>query len=54
MNTLALIQKKIQENRRLSDARINVTKYRGVDCQVHQEGNESHGTFCYRGRIYTK
>jgi len=54
MNTLALIQKKIQENRRLSDARINVTKYRGVDCQVHQEAKESHGTFCYRGRVYTK
>ena len=54
MNTLALIQKKIQENRRLSDAQLTVTKYRGVDCKVHQEGKESHGTFCYRGRIYTK
>ena len=54
MNTLALIQKKIQENRRLSDARITVTKYRGVDCEVHQKGTDSQGTFCYRGRTYTK
>ena len=54
MNTLALIQKKILENRRLSDARITVTKYRGVVCEVHQEDTESHGTFCYRGRTYTK
>ena len=54
MNTLAIIQKNIQKARAQSDARISVTKYRGVDCEVHQEGNDSQGTFCYRGRTYTK
>ncbi len=54
MNTLALIQKKIQDARRLSDAQLNVTKYRGVDCKVHQEVEETHGNFCYRGRTYIK
>ena len=54
MNTLALIQKKIQEARLLSDAQLTVTKYRGVECKVNQEAEETHGTFCYRGRIYTK
>jgi hypothetical protein len=54
MNTLALIQKKIQDARRLSDAQLTVTRYRGIDCKVHQKGEETHGTFCYRGRTYTK
>lgn len=54
MNTLALIQKKIQEARLLSDAQLTVTKYRGVDCKVHQKEGETHGTFCYRGRTYSK
>ena len=54
MNTLALIQKKIQDARRLSDAQLNLTKYRGVDCKVHQKVEETHGNFCYRGRTYTK
>ena len=54
MNTLALIKKKIQEARRLSDAQLTLTKYRGVSSKVRQDGDEAHGTFCYRGRIYTK
>ena len=54
MNTLAIIQKNIQKARAQSDARISVTKYRGVVCETHVEGDESHGTFCYRGRTYTK
>lgn len=54
MNTLALIQKNIQKARAQSDARLSVTKYRGVDYATHIEGEESHGTFCYRGRTYTK
>ena len=54
MNTLALIKKNILKARAQSDAQVLVTRYRGVDCQVHQAGEESHGTFCYRGRTYTK
>lgn len=54
MNTLALIQKKIQDARRLSDAQLTITKYRGIKCDINSIGNESHGSFCYRGRIYTK
>ena len=54
MNTLALIKSRIENARKLADAQLNVTKYRGVTCEVHQTGNESHGTFCYRGRSYTK
>jgi hypothetical protein len=54
MNTLALIKQKIQKASALHDAKITVTKYRGVECQVHQGSEESHGSFCYRGRIYTK
>lgn len=54
MNTLALIKSRIEASRKLADAQITVTKYRGVDCKVHQADQESHGTFCYRGRSYTK
>ena len=54
MNTLALIKKNILKARAKADAQINVTKYRGVACETHVVGTESHGTFCYRGRSYTK
>ena len=54
MNTLALIKKNILKARAQADAQIHVTKYRGVKCETHVQGTESHGTFCYRGRTYTK
>jgi|TARA_B100000035_G_scaffold306080_1_gene307697 hypothetical protein len=54
MNTLTLIKKQIDKAAALHDAQINVTKYRGVDCVVHQVPEETHGTFCYRGRTYVK
>ena len=54
MNTLALIQQNILKARAQADARITVTRYRGVECATHAEGSETHGTFCYRGRTYTK
>ena len=54
MNTLALIKKNILKARAQADAQIHVTKYRGVQCETHVQGTESHGTFCYRGRSYTK
>jgi hypothetical protein len=54
MNTLNLIRKQIKKASALHDAQITVTKYRGVECQTHAEGTDTHGTFCYRGRSYTK
>ncbi len=54
MNTLALIKKNILKARAQADAQILVTRYRGVEYKSHAEGVESHGTFCYRGRTYTK
>ena len=54
MNTLALIKQKIQKAAALHDAQITITKYRGVECQVRQGSEDAHGTFCYRGRTYTK
>ena len=54
MNTLALIQKQILKARAQADARIAITKYRGVTCETHTQSDETNGTFCYRGRTYTK
>ena len=54
MNTLTIIKKHIEKAARLHDAQITLTKYRGVDCKVHEAGEETHGTFCYRGKTYTK
>ena len=54
MNTLNLIRKQINKASALHDAQITLTRYRGVECDVHQKGNEAHGTFCYRGQTYRK
>ena len=54
MNTLNLIRKQIEKASALHDAQILMTSYRGVKYQCHQPSEESHGTFCYRGRTYTK
>ena len=54
MNTLTLIKNQIETAAALHDAQIHVTKYRGIDCKVHEAGEETHGTFCYRGRTYVK
>ena len=54
MNTLTLIKNQIEKAAALHDAQIHVTKYRGIDCKVHEAGEETHGTFCYRGRTYIK
>ena len=54
MNTLTLIKKQIDKAAALHDAQINITKYRGVECKVHQAPEETHGTYCYRGRTYIK
>ena len=54
MNTLTIIKNQIDKAAALHDAQINITKYRGVDCSVNQANDQTHGTFCYRGRTYTK
>jgi hypothetical protein len=55
MNTLTLIKNKIEKASALHDAQITHTTYRGVKYDVDRaESKESHGTFCYRGRTYTK
>ena len=54
MNTLTLIKKQIQKAAALHDAQIAVTTYRGVKYECQQGGEETHGTFCYRGHTYNK
>ena len=54
MNTLNLIKKQIEKAAALHDAQIAMTSYRGVKYECKQGGEESHGTYCYRGRVYTK
>ena len=36
MNTLNIIKKQIEKAAAQHDAQINITRYRGADCQVHQ------------------
>ena len=54
MNTLNMIKKQIEKASATHDAQIYLTRYRGIKCAVHQSGKELHGTYCYRGRTYTK
>ena len=55
MNTLQMIKKQIQKQSALHDAQIHHTAYRGIEYDVHCANiKESHGTFCYRGHIYSK
>jgi hypothetical protein len=55
MNTLNLIRKQINKASALHNAQILHTSYRGVEYTTRcVESKESHGTFCYRGRLYTK
>jgi hypothetical protein len=54
MNTLNLIRKQIKKASALHDAQILHTAYRGVKYECKQNGEEVHGTFCYRGHSYDK
>ena len=55
MNTLTIIKKQIEKQARLHDAQISHTAYRGVEYNTRcVESKETHGTFCYRGKLYTK
>mgnify|MGYP001248829036 FL=1 len=55
MNTLTKIRKQINKAARLHDAQIHATTYRGVEYDPSKMvTNETHGTFTYRGKTYTK
>ena len=53
MNILPLLQKKLQKEHKIENYNRSIA-YRGVKYNLSSEINESHGTFCYRGRIYRK
>ena len=55
MNTLTIIKKQIEKQSALHDAQLTHTAYCGVKYNANRvESKETHGTFCYRGRTYTK
>ena len=55
MNTLQMVKKQIDKASAIHDAQISHTAYRGVEYDVNCATHvDRHGTFCYRGRIYTK
>ena len=55
MNTLTIIKKQIEKQAALHDAQIAHVAYRGVEYdQRCVESKVTHGTFCYRGRTYSK
>ena len=55
MNTLNLIKKQIEKAAALHDAQITHAAYRGVEYDTRcVEMSDPHGTYCYRGRTYTK
>ena len=54
MNTLSMIKNQINRAQKLHEARLSVVTYRGVNYKCESSSNETHGTFCYRGRTYQK
>ena len=54
MNTLDIIRKQINKASALHDAQITHTAYRGVEYELCNKTEETHGTFCYRGRTYSR
>jgi len=54
MNHLALIQKRLQAQQKVEDYNRSIA-YRGVKYKPSSnKSDETHGTFVYRGRTYTK
>ncbi|AOO15244.1 hypothetical protein W1240910_184 [Cyanophage S-RIM12_W1_24_0910] len=55
MNTLQMVKEQIQKASAVHNAQISHTSYRGVEYSTRcVESKETHGTFCYRGRTYSK
>ena len=54
MNALALIQKRLQTQQKIESYNRSVA-YRGLKYEICEKNPEdTHGSFCYRGRTYTK
>ena len=53
MNTLALIQKRLQQQNKVEAYNKSIA-YRGVSYVPSGPDAARHGTFVYRGRTYTK
>jgi len=53
MNALAIIQKRLKQQQRVEAYNKSIA-YRGVTYVPSGPDAERHGTFTYRGRIYTK
>ena len=53
MNALALIQSKLQNKNKVDSYNKSVA-YRGVKYEVCNRSEDTHGTFCYRGRTYVR
>ena len=53
MNALTLIQKRLQQQNKVAAYNKSIA-YRGVRYVPSGPDTERHGTFTYRGRIYTK
>ena len=56
MNTLNIIRKQIEKASALHDAQIYshyISWCQAYECK-QGKAKKVHGTFCYRGRIYTK
>jgi len=54
MNTLALIQKRLTAQQKVENYNRSIA-YRGVTYNPGSgDAAESHGTYVYRGRTYTK
>ena len=50
-----MIKKQINKVSALHDAQVLHTSYRGVEYDTRcVESKQTHGTFCYRGRTYSK
>jgi hypothetical protein len=47
-------KKMARARKELERAKLNDTVYRGARYSIHHEPAETHGTFVYRGRTYTK
>ena len=53
MNALAIIQQKLQHEQKVAAYNKSVL-YRGIEYEICHETKETHGSFCYRGRTYSK
>ena len=53
MNTLNLIKKQLQAKQKIESYNRSIA-YRGIKYDICHEDTATRGTFCYRGRTYTK